>query len=83
MNIAKLKLHEPEATGIILKETYKSNKQPWEITLEERKEKIRMSEEDYKAGRYHSTEEVFAPGETKSYQFSYSVKYPKEMTLNL
>ncbi|MDR2918500.1 MAG: DUF4139 domain-containing protein [Tannerella sp.] len=28
-------------------------------------------------------EETFAPGETKTYQISYSVKYPKDMNLNL
>jgi len=28
-------------------------------------------------------EEEFAPGETKTYRISYTVKYPKEMTLNL
>ena len=26
---------------------------------------------------------ILAPGETKTYQISYSVKYPKEMNLNL
>lgn len=28
-------------------------------------------------------EDTFAPGETKTYQISYSVKYPKDMNLNL
>ena len=28
-------------------------------------------------------EDTFQPGETKSYQISYSVKYPKGMQLNL
>ena len=28
-------------------------------------------------------EDTFAPGETKTYQISYSVKYPKDMSLNL
>jgi hypothetical protein len=60
MSTAELEAQKAEIVEIDLDDTREAVRRPWELTPEERKERIRRSEEDYEAGRLHTTEEVFA-----------------------
>jgi hypothetical protein len=61
MSTAELEAQKAELATMTLDETGEyTEKLPWTMTLEEKKESIRQAEEDYKAGRLRTTEEVFA-----------------------
>ena len=76
-----VKNNQTKAVKMVLKDQYPTSTQKG-VEVELLKETTKPTFNKTETGVL-SWEEDFAPGETKTYQISYSVKYPKEMSLNL
>ena len=76
-----VKNNQSKAVKMVVKDQYPTSTQKG-IEVELLKETTKPTFNKTETGVL-SWEETLAPGETKTYQISYSVKYPKEMNLNL
>lgn len=76
-----VKNNQKKTVKMVLKDQYPTSTQKG-IEVELLKETTKPSFNKPETGVL-TWEETFAPGETKTYQISYSVKYPKDMNLNL
>ena len=76
-----VKNNQSKAVKMVVKDQYPTSTQKG-IEVELLKETTKPTFNKPETGVL-SWEETFAPGETKTYQISYSVKYPKDMNLNL
>ena len=76
-----VKNNQSKAVKMVVKDQYPTSTQKG-IEVELLKETTKPTFNKTETGVL-SWEETFAPGETKTYQISYSVKYPKDMNLNL
>ena len=76
-----VKNNQTKAVKMVLKDQYPTSTQKG-IEVELLKETTKPTFNKTETGVL-SWEDTFAPGETKTYQISYSVKYPKDVNLNL
>ena len=76
-----VKNNQSQKIKMVLKDQYPiSTQKKIEVTLLKETTRWTANKEDIGVITW---EEDFAPGETKTYQISYTVKYPKDMKLNL
>lgn len=76
-----VKNNQKKPVKMVLKDQYPTSTQKG-IEVELLKETTKPTHNITETGVV-TWEETFAPGETKTYQISYSVKYPKDLNLNL